>query len=109
MGTVTAVSAFEQFYEVMKKHVATKLLNADNAAVYCAIFQARFMSGESVVSGPRLMELVAGDLRALRAEGVDLPGTTEERVAGWVRDGYLIRSVMEGKATEQYQLSVGAV
>jgi hypothetical protein len=109
MATDVVLAAFQDFQQVVKQHVATKLLNADNAAIYCAILYARFMSGEPVVAGPRLMELVASDLRALRAEGLDLPGTTEDRVAGWVRDGYLIRSVMEGKATEQYQLSVGAV
>jgi Protein of unknown function (DUF3375) len=103
------VSAFHDFQQIVKNHVATKLLNADNAAIYCAIFQARFMSGQSVIAGPRFMELIAADLRVLHSEGIDLPGSTEDRVAGWVRDGYLIRSVIEGRATEQYQLSIGAV
>lgn len=109
MVTNGVLAAHQGFQEVVRRHVATKLLNADNAAIYCAIFQARLMMGEPVVIGPRFMELVASDLRDLRAEGLDLPGTTEDRVAGWVHDGYLIRSVVEGKATEQYQVSVGAV
>ena len=95
MAADAVLAAFQGFQEVVKKHVATKLLNADNAAIYCAIFQARFMTGEPVVLGPRFMELVASDLRDLRAEGLELPGTTEDRVAGWVHDGYLIRSVVQ--------------
>jgi hypothetical protein len=109
MSTDVLLAAFQDFQLVVRQHTATKLLNADNAASYCAIFQARFMTGEPVIAGPRFMELVASDLSILRAEGLELPGTTEDRVTGWVRDGYLIRSVIEGRATEQYQLSVGAV
>lgn len=109
MDSSGVVRTYHDFHLVVKNHIATKLLNADNAAIYCAIFVNRFMSGEAVIPGPRFLELVTTDLRDLRAEGLELPGTTEERVAGWVRDGYLIRSVMDGRATEQYQLSVGSV
>jgi hypothetical protein len=65
----------------LTQHVATKLLNADNAAIYAAILEARFLRGEPVMAGPRFMEMVAADLRALHADGVELAGTIEDRVA----------------------------
>lgn len=102
-------SALHDFEHVLTSSVAMKLLRINNTAVYCAILRARFMTGEPVVEGPRLTELVAEDLRALRGEGYESDVTAAERIASWVRDGYLVRSIIDGRPVEQYQLSTGAV
>ena len=83
-----------------------KLLRAELMPVVVAILTARFADHRSLAYAD-FLALVGDDLDELRDAGFPLPQTAQQYVAGWIRDGILIRRPTEARE-ETVELSRSA-
>jgi hypothetical protein len=84
------------------------LLKADNAPAILAILQQTLGGEVRQLSTGTLQERVHRHLEDLRAQGEDLPLSSKEYVASWLKQGWLLRKLPEGVQEEVYELSADA-
>lgn len=84
------------------------LLKADNAPAILAILQQTLAGEERQLATGTLQERVHRHLEDLRGEGEDLPLTSKEYIAFWLKQGWLLRKLPDGMQEEVYELSADA-
>lgn len=101
------VGAFSQLRRSRQQPLWT-LLKADNAPAILAILQQTLAGDERHLATGTLQERVHRHLEDLRGEGEDLPLTSKEYIAAWLKQGWLLRKLPEGMQEEVYELSADA-
>jgi hypothetical protein len=93
----------------LRRESAWRLLAADNAPAALGLLQVHLLDKERRLPASILTERLEQDLELLRAQGLDLPQTSQSYLAQWLAGGYLERSYQAETGEESYELSMAAV
>lgn len=95
-------------YRRMRTQPLWKLLASDNAPVVLGLLQTHLYESQRRLPGSVFTERLERDLEELRAQGTDLPQTSQAYIAAWLAEGYLERRLYTGSPEEEYELSAAA-
>lgn len=93
----------------MRQEPAWSLLAADSAPVIIGLLSVHLYEKDRRLPSSILNDRIARDLEVLRAEGWDLPQTSQVYLSQWLAAGHLERSYVAGASEEAYELSAAAI
>lgn len=94
--------------EGLREQPLWRLLAADKAPSYVALFQTLLLERDTVLPTSLLYERLAVALEDLRAHGHELPQTPQGYVSDWLREGWVTRRLAPGANEEVFELTADA-
>jgi len=92
----------------LRNESAWKLLTTDNAPVTLALLETHLLEKERRLPSSILHERINRELENLKAQGEDLPQTSQYYIAQWLSAGFLERTYESQASEEIYELSPAA-
>lgn len=105
---MSAVAQALTYRALFRDQNALTLLRTDHAPLTLGLLGAHLGGDVRTLPAADLYDLLDEDLDELRLRGIDMPRTSQQYCATWVRDGFLTRRAHREARTEEFSLTEDA-